>query len=150
MTEISLPEGLPPWIKEHIELYLKDGEAAHLWDAKHGGYDALLTTLLLTTTGRKSGRPLMLPLIYRNTDAGAYCIIASKGGAPAHPAWFHNLKANPVVKVKVANEEFAAKARIVQGDERAALWETMAAYYPPYNDYQAATDREIPVVLLEK
>lgn len=149
MSEIKIPETLPGWIKDHIELYLRDGEAGHLWDASLGGGEGMLTTLLLTTTGRKSGRQLVLPLIYRPTDAGGYCIIASKGGAPTHPAWFLNLEADPQVKVKVANKEFDAVARVAEGTEREKLWSQLAAYYPPYNDYQAATTRKIPVVVLE-
>lgn len=149
MSEISIPDSLPSWIKEHIELYLKDGEAGHLWDASLGGSEGMLTTLLLTTTGRKSGRQLVLPLIYRPTDDGGYGIIASKGGAPTHPAWFLNLEADPKVKVKVANREFDAVARVAEGAEREALWDLLSEYYAPYNDYQAATTRQIPVVVLD-
>ena len=82
MTEITIPADLPPWVKMHIELYLRDGEAGHLWDARLGGGKGMLTTLLLTTTGRKSGKKLIIPLIYRPTDDGGFCVIASKGGAP--------------------------------------------------------------------
>jgi deazaflavin-dependent oxidoreductase (nitroreductase family) len=149
MSEISIPDSLPSWIKEHIELYLRDGEAGHLWDASLGGGEGMLTTLLLTTTGRKSGRQLVLPLIYRPTDDGGYCIIASKGGAPTHPAWFLNLEADPKVKVKVANRELDAVARVAEGAEREALWDQLSEYYAPYNDYQAATTRQIPVVVLD-
>ena len=149
MTDINLPDSLPPWIKEHILLYLEDGEAGHLWDSSLGGGKGMLTTLLLTTTGRKSGKKLVIPLIYRPTENGGYCVIASKGGAPTHPAWFLNLEANPTVHIKVTNKEFTAKARIAEGQEREKLWETMVEYYPPYSDYQAATERKIPVVVFE-
>ena len=149
MNEISIPASLPGWIKEHIELYLKDGQAGHLWDASLGGGEGMLTTLLLTTTGRKSGKQLILPLIYRPTDSGGYCVIASKGGAPAHPAWFLNLQADPAVQVQVANDKFSAVARVARGQERQNLWQMMVDYYAPYTDYQAATDREIPVVVLD-
>ncbi len=104
---------------------------------------------MLTTSGRKSGRQLVLPLIYRPTDDGGYCIIASKGGAPAHPAWFLNLEAEPKVKVKVARREFDAVARVAEGAEREALWNLLSEYFAPYNDYQAATTRQIPVVVLD-
>jgi len=149
MSEISIPDSLPAWVKEHIELYLVDGEAAHLWDASLGGAEGMLTTLLLTTTGRKSGKQLMIPLIYRPTGDGGYCVIASKGGAPAHPAWFLNLQANSAVHVKVANKEFKAIARVAEGDERERLWNAMVDYYAPYTDYQNATERLIPVVVLD-
>lgn len=149
MTEISIPDSLPSWVKDHIELYLADGEAGHLWDASLGGGEGMLTTLLLTTTGRKSGKQLIIPLIYRPTGDGGYCVIASKGGAPAHPAWYLNLDADPEVHVKVANEEFTAVARVADGDERARLWDLMVDYYAPYTDYQASTERQIPVVVLD-
>ena len=147
MTEITIPADLPPWIKTHIELYLKDGDAAHMWDARLGGGKGMLTTLLLTTTGRKSGKKLMIPLIYRPTDDDGFCVIASKGGAPAHPAWFLNLEANPRVHLKIASKECDAIARVAEGAEREQLWKRMVEYYAPYTDYQAATKRKIPVVV---
>lgn len=149
MTDIQIPDALPGWVREHIELYLEDGEAGHLWDAAHAGGKGVYTTLLLYTTGRKSGRTSVLPLIYQPTGEGGYCIIASKGGAPDHPAWFLNLSADPNVRVKVANDEFDAVARVAQGEERRRLWQLMVDHYPPYDDYQAATDRQIPVVVLD-
>lgn len=149
MSDVSIPEGLPDWIREHLELYLRDGEAAHLWDASPGGVNAMLTTLLLFTRGRKSGKTSILPLIYRPTGDGGYCIIASKGGAPAHPAWYLNLEADPNVHVKVADDEFDAVARVAEGEERERLWQLMVDYYAPYTDYQAATARQIPVVVLD-
>jgi deazaflavin-dependent oxidoreductase (nitroreductase family) len=149
MTEVHIPEYLPDWIKEHVELYLQDGEAGHYWDAALGGGEGMLTTLLLTTTGRKSGKSLVLPLIYRPTGDGGYCIIASKGGAPAHPAWFLNLEADPKVHVQVATDKFDAVARVAEGEERERLWQMMVDYYGPYTDYQAATERQIPVVVLD-
>lgn len=148
MTDVKLPAKVPAWIKDHIELYLRDGEAGHYWDASSAGGAGVFSTLLLTTVGRKSGDAIALPLIYRPTEDGGYCVIASKGGAPAHPAWYLNILQEPEVKIKVANDEYRANASIVQGDERTKLWQTMADYFAPYNDYQAATDREIPVVVL--
>ena len=149
MTDVNIPASLPDWIREHIELYLRDPEAGHYWDASLGGGEGMLTTLLLTTTGRKSGNPLVLPLIYRPTGTGGYCIIASKGGAPAHPAWYLNLAADPKVGVQVASDKFQAVARVAEGEERDRLWQLMVDYYAPYTDYQAATEREIPVVVLD-
>jgi deazaflavin-dependent oxidoreductase (nitroreductase family) len=149
MTDINIPDSLPRWIKDHIELYLADGEAGHLWDSAAGGGKGLLPTLLLTTVGRKSGNRLAIPLIYQPTGDGGYCIIASKGGAPAHPAWYLNLSASNTVELKVANDKFTAVARVAEGDERERLWKLMADYYSPYNAYQAATERQIPVVVLD-
>ena len=150
MSENRIPDSLPDWIREHVELYLKDGEAGHYWDASLGGGEGMLTTLLLTTRGRKSGRTLTLPLIYRPTDSGGYCVIASKGGAPNHPAWFLNLSTDPNVQVQVVNDRFAAVARVAEGAERERLWQMMVDYYAPYTDYQAATQRQIPVVVLDR
>ena len=148
MSDIQIPASLPGWIKEHLDLYLQDGEAGHYWDAALGGGEGMLTTLLLYTTGRKSGKTSVLPLIYRPAGDG-YCVIASKGGSPEHPAWFLNLEADPNVRLKVVNDEFDAVARVAEGEEREQLWALMVDYYAPYSDYQAATDRQIPVVVLE-
>jgi proline iminopeptidase len=90
-----------------------------------------------------------MPLIYGEAD-GKYVVVASKGGAPQHPGWYLNLDAKPEVEVQVLANRFRAKARTAAGAERARLWEKMAAIYPPYNDYQKKTEREIPVVVLEK
>ena len=149
MPKISIPDSLPVWIKEHIDMYLADGDAGHLWDASLGGGEGMLTTLLLTTTGRKSGNQLIIPLIYRPAGNGGFCVIASKGGAPSHPAWYLNLEANPNVHLKVINEEFKAVARVAEGDERSRLWNMMVDYYAPYTDYQASTERQIPVVVFD-
>ena len=92
----------------------------------------------------------MIPLIYRPTGDGGYCVIASKGGAPAHPAWYLNLAANPEVQLKVANDECKALARIAEGDEREKLWASMVDYYAPYTRYQeTASPRQIPVVVFD-
>ncbi|MCU7877700.1 MAG: nitroreductase family deazaflavin-dependent oxidoreductase [Candidatus Thiodiazotropha sp. (ex Lucinoma borealis)] len=149
MTEIDIPDYLPSWVKDHIDVYLKDGEAGHLWDASLGGGEGMLTTLLLTTTGRKSGKQLTIPLIYRPASDGGYCVIASKGGAPSHPAWFLNMEANPEVHLKVINNEFKVLGRVAEGAEREKLWNLMVDYYPPYADYQASTERRIPVVVFD-
>jgi proline iminopeptidase len=117
-----------------------------MWTPPWGG--SPVPTLLLTTTGRKSKQRQVLPLIYGKTDKG-YAIVASKGGAPSHPAWYLNLSADPDVEVQVGSEKFAATARTVSGAERAALWKQMAALFPPYDEYQRKTRREIPVVVLE-
>jgi proline iminopeptidase len=125
-----------------------DGRDGHLWDSSVAGGSGLVPTLLLTTTGRKSGKPQMLPLIYGKTQNG-HVIIASKGGAPSHPAWYLNLVARPDVDVQVEAKRFRARARTVTGPERSALWAQMIRIYPPYTEYQKRTAREIPVVVLE-
>jgi deazaflavin-dependent oxidoreductase (nitroreductase family) len=90
-----------------------------------------------------------MPLIYGEAD-GKYVIVASKGGAPQHPGWYLNLTAQPTVEVQVLADKFRATARTATGEERARLWKMMAAIYPPYDAYQAKTQREIPVVVLER
>ena len=149
MSEPRISPELPDWIRDHLSRYLAtNGEDGHLWDATLGGGTGMVPTLLLTTTGRKSGQPLTLPLIYGRAGAG-YVVIASKGGAPAHPAWYLNLVANPVVDVQVKAERFRARARTATGAERTALWQQLVGGYHPYEKYQAATQREIPVVVLD-
>ena len=138
-----------PWIQEHLELYASDPEKAHDWDSTHLGGPGILPTLLLTTTGRKSGKESIMPLIYGKVDDG-YAIIASKGGTPTHPGWFHNLRAQGTVKIKVGNDEFEADTRVTSGDEREKIWSQMADMFPPYTNYKkSAGDREIPVVVLK-
>jgi deazaflavin-dependent oxidoreductase (nitroreductase family) len=150
MTVQRISPKLPAWIREHLARYIAtDGADGYLWDAALGGGEGMVATLLLTTTGRKSGEPLTLPLIFCESEQG-YAVIASKGGAPAHPAWYLNLQDDPNVHVQIKAEKFNARARTANPQERAALWEKMVKIYPPYDKYQAATSREIPVVILEK
>jgi len=137
------------WIAQHREQYLKDPENGHMWDSTIGGGPGPLPTLLLFTTGRKSGNESIMPLLYGKIDGG-YAIIASKGGHPKHPAWYLNIKAQGEVKVQVAADVFQANTRDASGAERDAIWDQMVAMYPPFGDYKvAAGDREIPVVVLE-
>jgi deazaflavin-dependent oxidoreductase (nitroreductase family) len=137
-----------PWIAEHIELYRSDPEKAHMWDSKSAGGSGLLPTLLLTTTGRKSGEARSLPLIYGSVG-DSYIIIASKGGMPTHPVWYLNLEAKPECELMVGAKAVSARARVVEGEERERIWNQMAKIYPPYLDYQKATEREIPVIVLD-
>ena len=139
---------MPKWIVEHLEQYRRSPNEGHFWDATFAGGHPRTPTLLLTTIGRKSGKQLTLPLIY-GIDGERHVIVASKGGAPEHPAWYLNLQSNPQVDVQVAARKFQAIARTTHGEERQRLWEMMASIYPPYPDYQKRTNREIPVVVLE-
>jgi deazaflavin-dependent oxidoreductase (nitroreductase family) len=149
MSEQKASSKLPQWILDHIELYKRDPAKAHLWDASLGGAKGMLTTLLLTTRGRKSGNDVSIPLIY-SPYGNAFVVIASKGGAPDHPSWYKNLLANPSCDLQVSTKAYQAKARTAKGEERAKLWKQMQALYPPYDDYQKrAQGREIPVVVLE-
>ena len=139
MSEIKLPD----WMQTHLERYLAtDGEEGHHWKG--------VTTLLLTTIGRKTEKRRQLPLIYEKAGEG-FVIVASKGGHSHHPAWYLNLVANPNVELQVGAERFSATARTSTGAERKRLWEMMVKVFPNYSDYAtAATEREIPVVVLER
>jgi deazaflavin-dependent oxidoreductase (nitroreductase family) len=104
--------------------------------------------ILVTHTGAKSGVERTTPLVY-SRDGDRYVIIASMGGAPQHPQWFHNIKANPRVKVEVGTDSFVADAEVLtEGDERRRLFDQQAALMPNFADYQARTDRVIPVIVL--
>ena len=149
MIEPKISPNLPRWIKDHLSRYLNtDGEDGYLWDASIGGGTGMIATLLLTTVGRKSGNTLTIPLIFGRTD-NAYVVIASKGGANSHPAWYLNLMEQPHSSVQVKADAMAVQARMTDGAEREQLWKMMTDIYAPYDEYQAKTDRQIPVVVLE-
>ncbi len=148
MSDPIIEASTSGWIAKHREKYLQDGAAGHLWDSTFAGGPGPLPTLLLTTQGRKSGQPSVMPLLYGKVDGG-YAVIASKGGDPKHPGWYHNLLAQDAVTVQVATDVFKARARTASGAERTRIWSQMVAMYAPFADYQAkAGSREIPVVVL--
>jgi deazaflavin-dependent oxidoreductase (nitroreductase family) len=127
---------------EHVKRYLEtDGAEGHDWRGT--------TALILTTTGRRSGQARSTPLIY-GTHGDAYLVVASKGGAEEHPAWYLNLDEHPEVTVQVRGDRFAARARTASADEKPELWRTMLERWPAYAEYQQQTSREIPVVVLER
>ena len=128
---------------EHVRAYRETGgETGHDW--RKG-----TSTLLLTTTGRKSGEERTNALIYgRHGDD--YVVVASKGGSDEPPGWYANLKEQPEVEVQVLDERFPARARTATPDEKPELWEQMVGHWPDYESYQRKTDREIPVVVLER
>lgn len=137
------------WVEAHRDLYLKtDGAEGHLVDFTRGGGSAETPCLILKTTGRRSGEPKLLPLIY-GRDGDNFVIVASKGGAPKHPAWYLNLDQDPAVEFQVGAKKYRGRARTAAGVEHERLFKMMAGVFPPYNAYQARTDREIPVVVLE-
>ena len=105
--------------------------------------------LILTTRGAKSGQPRENPLVYHR-DNGHYVIVASKGGAPTNPSWYHNLRAHPTVTIEVLGEKFQAKAHIPEGEEYERLYQQHAAISPTFHEYRARTTRKIPVVVLER
>ena len=128
---------------EHVRRYREtDGAVGHIW--RRGA-----KTLLLTTRGRKTGEPRTAPLIYESSPNG-YVIVASNGGAQKHPGWYRNLLRDPHVEVQVEGNVFPAEARTATGEERAELWRLAVQQWPPYDEYQTRTSREIPVVVLER
>jgi deazaflavin-dependent oxidoreductase (nitroreductase family) len=127
---------------EHVRVF-RDTSGAR-------GYDWRGTTvLLLTTRGRTSGEQRTTPLIHR-VDGDRWVVVASKGGAPRNPSWFENLRAEPDAEIEVPGERIPVRAEVLEGDERARVWARMAEVWPAYDDYQAKTDREIPVVALSR
>ena len=101
---------------------------------------------LLTTTGRKSGQPRSVPLLYLQ-DGADYVVVASKGGMPEHPQWYRNLEANPEVQIEIGGRRVDCRARTAGADERARLWPQLVERYADYASYQSWTEREIPVVI---
>jgi F420H(2)-dependent quinone reductase len=151
MAEAKLAPNLPQWMKDHPERYLSSGGTdGHIYTlARAGAPDITVPSLLLTTTGRKSGEKYLFPLFYGETG-NSYFVIASKGGAPEHPGWYRNILANPEVEVQVGTAKMRARARTAVGEERSRLWEQAVKFFPPYADYKVkAAGREIPVVVLD-
>jgi deazaflavin-dependent oxidoreductase (nitroreductase family) len=150
MAEAKLAPNLPGWILEHANRYIASGGTdGHMYKATVPGRGEITApSLLLTTTGRKSGDKFIFPLFY-GTDGGSYFVIASKGGAPEHPGWYRNILANPDVEVQVGTKKMNARARTTAGEERLRLWKKALEFWPPYADYQLKTEREIPVVVLD-
>ena len=149
MTDPLKQASIDGWIADHRKQYQTDPAAGHMWDAKRPNSTGPVPTLLLTTRGRRTGEESIMPLIYGRTG-NDYVVIASKGGAPRHPGWYHNLMAQSEVTVQVIDDIFQARTRVAKDEERETIWNNMVEIYPPYADYQEKTDREIPVVILEK
>ncbi|PZG43971.1 nitroreductase family deazaflavin-dependent oxidoreductase [Spongiactinospora gelatinilytica] len=128
--------------KEHVERYqATDGAEGHDWNGT--------TALLLTTTGRRSGKRYTTPLIYQR-HGDDYLIVASHGGSDIPPDWYLNLQSHPEVEVQVLADKFPARARTADREEKPEMWRTMTATWPDYDEYQKKTDREIPIVVLER
>ena len=130
--------------QEHVDRYrATDGEEGHIWQKGS-------TVALLTTKGRRSGEERTTPLIYGETPDGEHMVVASKGGSPAPPAWYLNLQADPEAELQVLADRFKVTARDATPAEKPALWKRMTEQWPDYDAYQQNTDREIPVVILER
>lgn len=129
---------------EHVKRYEEtDGAEGFEW-GDHGA-----KILILSTIGRKSGEERKNALIFREVPEG-YAIVSSNGGAPSHPGWHHNLEADPNVKVQIKGDRFAARARVATDEERARIWPLMVEIWPDYETYTTRTDRQIPIVILER
>ena len=128
---------------EHVRRYIEtDGEYGHDW--RDGS-----PTLLLTTTGHRSGTQRTTPLIY-GRSGDDYLVVASNGGSDEPPSWYRNLEANPDIDVQVLGDKFRARARLATPEEKPAMWREVTSHWPPYDSYQTRTTREIPVVVLER
>jgi deazaflavin-dependent oxidoreductase (nitroreductase family) len=137
------------WVQNHLKTYLDtDGAEGHLVDysVMGAGY-ANTPTLLLKTIGRRSAKESIAPLIYGRWKSD-FVIVASKGGAPENPAWYYNLLAHPQTKFQAACEKFKATAREAREPERSLIWDYMVVLFPMYANYQRATPRKIPIMLL--
>ena len=128
--------------EKHVRVYREtDGEQGYIWNG--------VPILLLTTTGRKSGEPRTIPIIFTRYNH-SYVIIASKGGSPTHPKWYLNVSENPNVTVQVKAEVFKAVARTAQHPEREVIWAEALKTWPNFDVYQSRTTRQIPVVVIER
>jgi deazaflavin-dependent oxidoreductase (nitroreductase family) len=130
------------WVRDQVEEYEKSGG-----QRANTLRDTGLPIIVVTTRGNKTGKIRKFALMRVEHD-GEYALVASKGGAPQHPLWYHNLIANPsAVTVQDGPEPFDAQVREVGGTERAEWWERAVAAFPPYAEYQTRTEREIPVIV---
>jgi proline iminopeptidase len=128
---------------EHVRSYLEtDGEIGYRWKE-----DSPIA--ILFTTGRTSGEQRANPLIF-GRDGDKVVLVASKGGAPEHPGWYRNLRKHPDAEIQIMGDRWRVRARDAEGGERERLWELMAGIWPHYDEYATRTDREIPVVVLER
>jgi deazaflavin-dependent oxidoreductase (nitroreductase family) len=136
------------WKEDHLKMYLQSGGArGHIQDVSDIGGHKFTPMLLLQVAGRKSGVTRTTPLIYGGIG-GEVVIVASKGGADHHPAWYLNIKDSKEVRFQIATQAFRGTWREPQGAERAKVWEFMVGVFPPYKSYQSSTEREIPLVML--
>lgn len=147
-TQAVLAAARRDWKTQHLELYLRSGGAeGHVMDLRDIGGHAFTTHCMIRYLGRKSGKTITTPLIYGDLG-GEVVIVASKGGADHHPAWYLNVKESRDIGVQIATQAFRATWREPEGAERAKVWDFMAGVFPPYLQYQASTAREIPLVML--
>lgn len=146
---VEIEREMLEWRNDHLRRYLASGGAdGHILDMGLAGGHNFTTTLLLKTVGRKSGEERLSPLIYGDIG-GEVVIVGSKGGAPLHPGWYHNILAAEEVEFQVGCNAFRATWREPEGEERAKIWAFMEDVFPPYADYQSKTDRPIPLIMMK-
>ena len=131
------------WVRDQVEKYENSGGTAGVTLA-----DTDMPVVIVTNRGASTGKVRKTPVM-RVEHAGRYAVVASKGGAPEHPAWYYNVRANPQVDLQDGPRKQEMTAREVSGAERAQWWERAVAAFPPYAEYQQKTTREIPVFVLE-
>ena len=147
-TMAEIAKARRSWKDDHLGVYLRSGgDEGHIVDVSDIGGHKFTTTLLLRVAGRKSGKTRTNPLIYGDMG-GEVVIVASKGGADHHPAWYLNIKDSKELCFQIATQAFRGTWREPQGAERAEVWDFMVGIFPPYKQYQASTRREIPLVML--
>jgi len=147
-TSAEIAKARRNWKEEHLSMYLQSGGArGHIVDVSDIGGHKFTTTLLLKYIGRKSGKTMITPLIYGDIG-GEVVIVASKGGADHHPAWYLNVRDSKELSFQIAAQAYRATWREPKGAERNHVWEFMLGIFPPYKAYQATTEREIPLVMM--
>lgn len=141
-TPIDSPVDLTLLGEAHVRAYIEtNGETGYIWNGA--------PILLLTTTGRTSGEPRTIPIIFSKYN-DSYIIMGSRGGSPTHPKWYLNILSNPHVHLQVKAEKFPATARTATSPERELIWHEALKTWPRYAEYQSRTTRQIPVVMLER
>jgi deazaflavin-dependent oxidoreductase (nitroreductase family) len=141
-----MPEYIPSptdWVREQVELIESSG-------GKEGMALRGMRVVLVTMTGHKTGAVRKVPLMRAVTEDGTYVLVASRGGAPEHPLWYHNLQANPEITIRDGERVFEGRVReVADPDERARLWDVAVAAFPLYEEYQQRTERVIPVFAVD-
>ncbi|MFV8819001.1 nitroreductase family deazaflavin-dependent oxidoreductase [Haliea sp. E17] len=148
-SSAAIRDARKDWVVEHREMYLRSGGSqGHIMDLTPVGGHDFGTHLLLKYTGRKSGKVFITPLCY-GAIGGEVVIVASKGGADHHPAWYLNVSESPEVEFQIATQAFRATWREPEGAEREKIWNFMVDSYPFYASYAASTERVIPLVVMK-
>ncbi len=147
-TSAQIRDTRVDWMVQHRAMYLQSGGAqGHIMDVSAVGGRPFATHCLLRYTGRKSGKVFITPLCYADIG-GEVVVCASKGGADHHPAWYLNIREQPTIEFQVATQAFRGTWREPEGTEREKVWAFMVDCHPFYADYQKATDRTIPLVMM--